>query len=130
MRVRGKSKTKSSKFNARVGFVVCLGMLLAVVPQLEFTKASFGGKIFSAIWVFSIVAGLYQTYRNGFTEDGIEHEVTEHDLEIDGGERKHQSSVDFAKKMRAIENLKKEGLISAAEFERKRKDVLDEDWGK
>lgn len=130
MRVQGKSKTRESRFNARIGVVVSLCMLLIGLTQFPFVKADFAGKIFFAVWMFINAACLYQAYRNGFTDSGIEHEVTDHDLEIEGGDSRSRSSGDFAKRIRTIEQLRKEGLISAEEYARKRRDVLDEDWGK
>lgn len=41
-----------------------------------------------------------------------------------------KSSTDLSKKLIALGNLKKEGLISHSEYLEKREDIPDEDWGK
>lgn len=130
MKLRGSSKTRESRYNAKVGFIVGIGMLIIVITNFNFSGAGVSGKVFMVLILFALVAGLYQSYRNGFTVNGIEHEVTDHDLRLEGAITSGNSSVDFAKKLRALDNLKKEGLIDEKEYFQKREDILDEDWGK
>ena len=37
---------------------------------------------------------------------------------------------DYAKKLREVQQLYKEGLLTEQEYQEKRNDILDEDWGR
>lgn len=132
MKFEGTSKTKESKFNATISFIVSIGMLLVVLLAFDFSNMPLFGKIFMIVWVFLAVAQGYQAYRNSiFSNNNLHHEVTDHNLKFkeDANFQRRTSKACYAEKLRKIESLYKDGLLSKEEYLAKRKDVLDEDWG-
>lgn len=135
MRINGTSKTKESKFNSTVGLVISIGMLLLAFTTFDFSSMPPAGKIFMVIWVFGVGAHAYQSYRNSvFSNKDLHHEETNHNLSVSPQTpitapiKSAKSS--HAKRLREIEQLYLEGLLTTDEYEAKRADVLDEDWGK
>ncbi len=132
MRLEGTSKTKDSKYNATVSFIVSIGMLLVVFLAFDFSSMPGFGKIFMVLWVFVVIAQGYQAFRNSvFSSNSLHHEVTDHKLKFKGKAefQRHNPQNCYAEKLRKIEQLYKDGLLSKEEYLAKRKDVLDEDWG-
>lgn len=136
MRIQGTSKTKESKYNSTVGLIVSIGMLLFVFMAFDFSSMPSFGKLFLVLWCFVVCAQIYQFYRNSiFSNKSLHHEVTDHNLNVSGANK--LSSVDttssaknHAMRLRQIEQLYRDGLLTTDEYEAKRQDVLDEDWGK
>jgi hypothetical protein len=133
MRLEGTSKTKESKYNATISFIVSIGMLLVAFLAFDFAYMPGFGKIFMIIWVFVVIAQGYQAFRNSiFSNNSLHHEVTDHNLRFKdkAGLKKQNTQNCYAEKLRKIESLYREGLLSKEEYLAKRKDVLDEDWGR
>ncbi|WP_418357722.1 MULTISPECIES: SHOCT domain-containing protein [Shewanella] len=135
MRLRGTSKTKESKYNSTVGLFISLGMLIVVFMAFDFSEMHGAGKVFLVFWVVGVCAQAYQSYRNSiFSNKSLHHEETDHDLQLEVTKARTSVNVknshDFAKKLRDLEQLYLDGLLTTAEYEAKRKDILDEDWGR
>lgn len=133
MKLEGTSKTKESKFNATVSFIVSIAMLVIVFVGFDFSTMPAFGKIFMVVWVFIVVAQGYQAFRNSiFSDNSLHHEVTDHQLQIKGNVANSQQGTQkcHAEKLRKVEQLYKDGLLSQEEYLAKRKDILDEDWGR
>lgn len=136
MRINGTSKTKESKYNSTVGLIVSIGMLLFAFMAFDFSEMPAFGKLFIVIWVFVVCAQIYQSYRNSiFSNQSLHHEVTDHNLKVSGFNKQNTSNTttpdkSHAMRLRQIEQLYREGLLTTEEYESKRQDVLDEDWGK
>ena len=84
--------------------------------------------MFVTTWIVGFGAGLYQAFQNAYSEQGLEHEVSAHDLSVEGGIS--SSSVGHSERLRKLEALRRDGLITQSEYDEKREDILDEDWGK
>ncbi|ABM01047.1 SHOCT domain-containing protein [Shewanella amazonensis] len=134
MRLHGTSKTKESKYNATVGLFISIGMLLVALMVFDFSEMPEFGKIFMIFWIGAVCAQIYQSYRNSvFSRKSLHHEVTDHELKVDGykspSNHKAELEKDYALRLRKLENLYRDGLITTTEYEAKRQDILDEDWG-
>ncbi len=139
MRLHGTSKTKASKYNSTVGLVASIGMLLFAFIAFDFSTMPLFGKLFMILWVFVVCAQIYQSYRNSiFSNKSLHHEVTDHHLKMSGvnqakasrSSNTTQAQTNHVMRLRQIEQLYREGLLTTEEYELKRQDVLDEDWGK
>ena len=136
MKIHGTSKTKESKYNSTVGLIISIGMLLFAFMVFDFSEMPAFGKLFMVFWVFGVCAQIYQSYRNSvFSNDSLHHEVTDHNLKMSGFNKKSSCNnqipeKNHAMRHRQIEQLYREGLLTTDEYEAKRQDVLDEDWGK
>jgi len=136
MKIHGTSKTKDSKYNSTVTLVVSVGMLLVVFFAFDFSEMPIFGELFMVLWVFVVCAQIYQSYRNSiFSNKSLHQEVTDHHLTVSGTQRSNSSNNselanNHATRLRQIEQLYRDGLLTTDEYESKRKDVLDEDWGK
>lgn len=115
-----KIRVRPSAAMSKLGVLTGLGMMafgvLFIVPMLD----GFGpGLPFLALWL-AVTGGLtYYHYRNAFGPDpkGVAYA----EIDIEGGE-------DFDAKLRKLDALKRDGLVSAAEYERKRSELLAEKW--
>lgn len=136
MKIHGTSKTKESKYNSTVGLITSIGMLLFACAFFDFSEMPTFGKIFIIFWIFAVCAQIYQSYRNSiFSNKSLHHEVTDHSLKVTEHNKQtfsnNQSPVkSHAMRLKQIEQLYREGLLTTQEYEAKRQDVLDEDWGK
>lgn len=140
MKISGTSKTKESKYNSTVGLFIGIGMLLWALLVFDFSEMPFFAKAFMVVWIGGICAQLYQSYRNSiFSSKSLHYEVTDHDLNIEGVNKfssppSHLNSQSaqkgYAQRIRELEQLYRDGLITTEEYDAKRKDILDEDWGK
>ena len=126
-----------SKFGFIVGIIFCLIGLCVVVP-------TFG--LFGILW--TAVAGYitYVNYRNGFTDKQIDSHVIEidengedmtvtthagfgsHSYEVMGKKKeaevpKHESAVE---RLKELNNLYMQALITKEEYDQKKKEILDE----
>jgi Short C-terminal domain len=134
MRLHGTSKTKESKYNATVTLFISVGMLLVALMVFDFSEMPAFGKVFMIFWIGGVCAQIYQSYRNSaFSKKSLHHEVTDHELKVDGyksaGAHKIKPEKDYALRLRKLENLYRDGLLTTTEYEAKRQDILDEDWG-
>lgn len=107
-------KVKPGKTQSKLGFVVGLIFVLigfvVVIP-------TFG--VFGIFW--TAVAGFiaYSHYKNGFTEEGM----ATHEIIID--ESKDESE-DIEAKLKKLDSLYQQGLITREEYDEKRKEFLAE----
>ena len=108
-------KVKPGKTQSRIGFVAgLLFVLIGVVVAIP----TFG--LFGVVW--TALAGLiaFSHFKNGFTDEGF----ATHEIIIDGEEASDEDDVE--KKLRKLESLYEQELISRDEYESKRKEILDE----
>ncbi len=147
MKLNGTSKTKESKYNSTVSLFLSIGMLVVVLVAFDFSEMPTFGKLFMILWIGVVCAQIYQSYRNSiFSNKSLHHEITDHDLKISGFKQntspkaestkakaestKAKPEKDFALRLRKLEGLYRDGLLTTEEYEAKRQDILDEDWGK
>lgn len=132
MQFEGQSKTKESKYNATVSFITSIGMLLLALMVFDVASMPAFAKVFMALWIFMVIAQGYQAYRNSiFSKQSLHQQVTDHDLHLTGNPEpsKPTQQLCHAEKLRKVEQLYQEGLLTKDEYLAKRKDILDEDWG-
>lgn len=120
-----------SKVGFAVGIIFCIIGVVMVIP------------IFGPFGIFwTIIAGFitYTNYRNGFTDKGIDSQVIE--IDEDGqditvtsrsGFQKHyygtqssSSQESVEERLRKLQNLYDQSLITAEEYDRKRKEILED----
>ena len=113
-------KVKPSKTQSTFGFIVGLIFIgvgvFVVIP-------SAGG--FGVIWtlmavIITIINGL-----NAFTDNGVPTHTINADID---GISTVSSEYDFADKLRELETLYEDGLITHEEYTRKRQEILDKNW--
>ena len=133
MKLFGTSTTKESKYNSTVSLVVGIGMLIVALVAFDFSEMPLFGKLFMIVWLIVVCANIYQSYRNAFGKKSLHHEVTDHDLTLKGFKSTKPDNSppekDYANRLRKLEHLYRDGLITTTEYEAKRQDILDEDWG-
>ena len=108
-------KVKPGKTQSKIGFVAgLLFVLIGVVVAIP----TFG--LFGVVW--TAFAGLiaFSHYKNGFTDEGF----ATHEIIFDGEEETDEDDVE--KKLRKLESLYEQELISRDEYESKRKEFLEE----
>ena len=107
----GKTQSKAAFV---VGIIFCLIGLMVVIP-------TFG--LFGILWTAVAGWGTYVNYRNGFTDKKITGRVIE--VETD----EHESAVtgtNAEARMKQLQSLYDQALISKEEYEEKRKEILKE----
>lgn len=101
----GKSQ---SKVGFGVGIIFCLIGVFVVIP-------TFG--LFGIFWTAIAAWITYSNYRNGFTDKQIDSQVIE--IEDDAS-----SEGDVEARMKKLQSLYDQALITREEFEQKRKEIL------
>lgn len=124
-----KIKVRPGKTQSKAGFVIgiifCLIGLVVIVP-------TFG--LFGLLWTGAAGWITYSNYRNGFTDRPINNqviEIEEHDRDgyLSGRqeEKSHDDSDhDTEDRLRKLQSLYQQGLITQDEYETKRAQILDE----
>jgi len=82
------------------------------------------GVVFTAFWIIFVlvIGGVYlYNYRN--YDKNVEGNVAEQ-IVLPG----KTTGDDFADKLRKLDNLKREGLITEAEFKKKRSEIMEQKW--
>lgn len=119
----GKTQSKMGFF---VGIAFCIIGCVVVIPMAG---------LFGVLWTGIAVAITIINYKNAFSEEGI----TSHEIIIDESEgdsewnryedgdsgRVEVSGEDIEAKLKKLNSLYEQGLITISEFEAKRKDLLD-----
>lgn len=104
-----------------VAAFLLLGIIMFFVLMQE---RAYIGMVFMVFWVFIVllIGGIYlYNYRN--YDKNVEDNVAEQ-IVLPG----QMGKEDFADKLRKLENLKREGLISDAEFRKKRSEIMEQKW--
>ncbi|MGC8758230.1 MAG: SHOCT domain-containing protein, partial [Caldisericaceae bacterium] len=86
--------------------------------------------LFSIIWISACIGGIIYSIKNLSTYSRSEKNkipITSTDVvEID--ESDGQEGKDFETRLRKLEALRKDGLISEEEYKQKRKEIMEEKW--
>lgn len=125
-------KVKPGKGQSKMGFVV--GIIFVLIGVF-FAIPTFG--LFGVFW--TAVAGFiaYSHYKNGFSDEGMAtHEIiidddnATYDHSYTNGygdyEAPNTSGDDIEAKLKKLDSLYNQGLITSEEYEQKRKEFLDE----
>ena len=126
-RIKVKPGKTQSKFGFIVGIVFCIIGCVVAIPL-------FGP--FGILWTGIAVVITVMNFKNGFSDEGVAtHEiiidetdnVTELNRNAFGDDRREESAGDDIEvKLKKLNSLYEQGLITASEFEAKRKELLDE----
>lgn len=126
-RIKVKPGKTQSKMGFFMGVVFCIIGCVVVIPLAG---------LFGVLWTGVAVMITVMNYKNAFSDEGVAtHEIiidesegaTELDWTAAGGSRKEEpSGEDIEAKLKKLNSLHEQGLITASEFEAKRKELLDE----
>jgi uncharacterized membrane protein len=86
--------------------------------------------IFTMVWVIACIGGIIYSIRNLSTysnEQKSKLPATATDV-IEIQSERETATEDFETKLRKLESLKKDGLITDEEYIQKRKEIMDEKW--
>lgn len=89
-----------------------------------------GGSLFMLVWVLVGLAGIGYFIANLLSFSGSPAKsipLTAEDV-IEVAADDQEPSVDFETKLRKIEALKKDGLLSEEEYRQKRKEIINQKW--
>ena len=130
-----KIKVRPGKTQSKAGFIVGIAFCLIGV----FVAIPMAG-LFGVLWTGVAVWITYSHYRNGFTDKPISNRVIE--IEDDGNSATVRTGVfddfrtsynvsmeadgeDIEGRLRKLQNLYQQGLITAEEYEKKKQEILD-----
>lgn len=108
-RIKVKPSQAQSKFGMIAGLIFCMIGCFVVIPV-------FGP--FGILWTAAAAWITYSHYKNGFTEEGM---PTKEIIIEDTGDAN-----DIESRLKQLESLYNKGLISTAEYENKRKEILND----
>ncbi len=118
-----KIKVQTSKTQAKMGFVVGIIFILIGIFVAIPTVGPFG-----ILWTGVAVYITYVNYKNGFSDEGIPtHEIVveEDDNYYEGYAKDETNDDDIEKKLKKLESLYNQGLITREEYDGKRKELLE-----
>ena len=130
-----KIKVRPGKTQSKAGFIV--GIVFCLIGV--FVAIPIAG-LFGVLWTGVAVWITYSHYRNGFTDKPISNRVIE--IEDDGNSATVRTGVfddfrtsydvsmetdseDIEGRLRKLQNLYQQGLITAEEYEKKKQEILD-----
>ena len=114
-------KIKPGKFQSKIGLFVGIAFVILGVVMVIPTFGPFG-----ILW--TAVAGFiaFSHFKNAFTDEGI----ATHEIVVDDDQPYSHSSGygedDIETKLKKLESLYNQGLITGDEYDEKRKQILDE----
>lgn len=122
---------KPTKPSLVVGMIVVVFMLLFGIFFMFLISSepdSYIGIGFLSIWmlVLLLIGGTF-LYNYINYDKNPSHSVAE-EIQLDDSGLSEVSMIGFDEKLRKLDQLKKENLITAVEYENKRKEILDEKW--
>lgn len=113
-RIKVQPSKGQSKITFFVGIVFCLIGVFVVIPSAG---------LFGVFW--TAMAGIitYTHFRNGFTEEGI---PTQEIIVDENDYSQYEESNDIENRLRKLESLYQQGLITRDEYDEKRKELIDQ----
>lgn len=108
-------KVKPGKTQSKIGFVA--GILFVLIG-LVVVIPTFG--LFGVVWTAFAGIIAFSHYKNGFTDEGM----ATHEIIFDGTADDEEE--DIEQKLRKLDSLYQQGLITRDEYDSKRKEFLDE----
>lgn len=125
-----KIKVKPGKTQSKAGFIVgiafCIIGVVFVIPRAG---------VFGLLWTGVALLITLMNYWNGFSDEGVAtHEIIIDESENDGelerdmnGDNRREASAgeDIEAKLKKLHSLYEQRLITASEYEAKRKELLE-----
>ena len=113
-----KVRVKPSKFQSLVGMIAgSLFVILGIGYLIRFG-------LFGVIWTLVAFAITGMHAYNFFNYSG----VASWEIDVEADTRKLLPVNDFEEKLRKLNRLKEDGLITEREFERKRAEIMNSNW--
>ncbi len=120
-RQRIKLGRTQSKFAFFIGILFVLFGLSMFIGSANLARSPIG-ILFPLIWTTIAGFNTYMFYKNGFTDEGL----AMYEIETTGSNNIEE--VSFDEKLRKLEKLKRDELITESEFNKKRKEIMNEKW--
>ena len=121
-RFQGSGGARPNKPLSWLAALMGVGMVICAV--LFFVAPAAGAGVFLALWVITVLGIAGYHLRNATSQDGVDHTRFHFRGEIE--DRKGQG--DFAARLRSLEKLREDSLVSEAEYQKKRAEILGENW--
>ena len=112
-RIKVQPSKGQSKITFFIGIIFCIIGIFVVIPSTG---------LFGIVWTGMAVVITYTNYRNGFTDEPIPTQ----EIIVDDSTFTHVSeSNDIENRLRKLESLYQQGLITRDEYDDKRKELID-----
>lgn len=112
-RIRVKPSKSHSMFSFFVGLVFCGIGIFVVIPSAG---------LFGVFWTMMAVIITFFNYKNAFTEEGMH---TNEIIVDDDSFVRYDDSNNIEERLRKVESLYQQGLITRDEYDQKRKELID-----
>jgi hypothetical protein len=127
-----KSQIKPNKTASLAGFIIGLAFMvfgivfyLVLLPEMDFEDGSgYLISLFFVIWTLVVLFIALFNARNYFSSQGIS--VIDMDFESEKDETPVQDTIEI--RLRRLERLRNDSLITESEFNQKREEILREKW--
>ncbi len=127
--MRNQAFIKPTRQSYKAGIIVAAFFLAfgAFFFYLMYDERSVVGQVFTAFWmliiVFIIGALVYNLHKYNESE-----KMTIDTIDMPDMSRDSAAKIPFDEKLRKLEQLKMDGLISSPEYDSKRAEILKEKW--
>jgi hypothetical protein len=119
---QGAGGVRPSKPISWLSAVVGVGMMVCVV--LFFIQPGLAIPAFIGLWIVTLVGIVAYHVKNAMSSGGVDH--TQFHIRAEQGGS--SGGADFDQRLRDLERLREDGLLTEEEYRRKRADILSEDW--
>lgn len=124
--LKGSGSARPSKSMSWLGIIVGGGMIVTVV--LFFVSPALAAISFVTLWIVTVLSIIGYHVKNATSDEGVAHSRFSFSAETGSTEERSSDGGDFDERLRDLEQLRKDGLITQDEYNRKRSDILNEDW--
>jgi hypothetical protein len=129
--MRQKAYVKTTKPGLVVGIIVVIAFIVFGIfffSLLSGEPDAGIGQTFLTIWMFVllIIGGVF--VNNLINYDKNPGASVAEEIDMPGAINTHEVEISFDEKLRKIDKLRKQGLISDAEFEAKRQEIMQQKW--
>lgn len=122
-RLSGVAGMRPSRPMSALAVVVGIGMLLTFATFFYSPLA--GGGAFVVLWVVTLLAIIGYHVWNAVHPRGVPHSQVDFDIRHSGASSRQSQ---FAEQLRELDQLRRDGLISEAEFTVKRSEIMQSKW--
>jgi amino acid permease len=126
--LKQKAYIRPGKVGSVMGIIAGTAMLIFGLFFLTLLQdeSSQTGRIFMLLWIFIVLCIIgYSIYNLVTTKASL---AATEEIELESGDAADQASGNFEEKLRSLERLKKDGLLSEEEYTQKRKEIMQQKW--
>lgn len=113
-RIKVKPSKVQSKFSFIIGIIFCLIGIFVAIPSAG---------LFGILWTLVAAFITYSHYKNAFTEEGM---PTQEIIVDEGTFSQYEEVNSVESRLKKVESLYQQGLITRDEYDQKRKELIDE----